>query len=143
MKILLILFVLLFSSSVVAEVFNCELTLTSEKFGNQKYKVLVDTGDKGLSYFGLHDEGGEFKKIISTVFGVGKIYLDNGHPYGLSKIDTEVYFLTMLEDYKYIGIFFTEGISTININKFNSDVWEIFITDTTTSFDYVQSGTCQ
>ena len=133
---------LFFSTSLLAEVFNCEMLLTSEKHGNQKYKLLVDTGDEDESYLGTFDENGNIKEIIADVISVGTIYLDSGNPYSLGKVNRDVYFHHK-NSHEHIGIFYANSASTINITKMFSDDWKIYITDTTSHFDYVQKGVCE
>jgi hypothetical protein len=66
MRKLIFIIALFFSTSLLAEVFNCEMILTSEKWGNQKYKLLVDTGDEDDSYLGTFDENGNIKEVIQV-----------------------------------------------------------------------------
>ena len=141
MKTLVVILVL-FSSSLFAEVFNCEMILTGEKYGNQKYKLLVDTGNEEFSYLGTFDENGKIKEIIYDVVSVGKIYLDTGNPYSLGKVNKDVYFHHK-NSHEHVGIFYANSASTINITKMFSDNWKIYITDTTSNFDYVQKGVCE
>ena len=141
LKTLIVIFTF-FSSNVFAEVFNCEMTLTSDSFGNQKYKLLVDIGDETDLLLTTQDYDGKLIDVIQQIQSVGKIYFDAGHPYGLGKEDVSVYFTTVNKNEK-LGFFFIRSPSTININKINKEeVWEIYISDSDTNFDLVQSGIC-
>lgn len=142
MKTLIVILVL-FSSTVFAEVFNCEMTLTSDKFGTQKYKLLVDIGNDSELLLTTQSYEGELTEIIQQIQSVGKIYFDVGHPYGLRKEDSSVYFTAVNKNEK-LGFFFIRSASTININKINKEgVWKIFISDSDTNFDLVQKGICK
>ena len=89
MKILIVILVL-FSTSLFADVFNCEVTQQSKNYGDTTYNVLVDTGSEDLSVLTLSDaKTGEFKELISEVYSVGKIYFNKGNPYSTEKIDAE------------------------------------------------------
>ena len=142
MRKLIFIIALFFSTSLLAEVFNCEMILTSEKWGNQKYKLLVDTGDEDDSYLGTFDENGNIKEVIQDVVSIGSIYLDTGNPYSLGKINRDVVF-HIKNSHEHVGIFYANSASTINITKMFSDDWKIYITDTTSNFDYVQTGVCE
>mgnify|MGYP001299590558 CR=1 FL=1 len=145
MRILIIVLILL-SSKVYSEVFNCEMNITSSTFGDQKYSLLVDIGkETELALTTADIETGKFAgNIASTVYNIGKIYLNEGHPYGFGKIDREVFF-TKNSDYMKIGLFFPKRQlpSTIDINRMNGNRWEIFIADTDTQFERIQTGVCK
>lgn len=145
MKILLVILLFL-TTNLLAEVFNCEMTLKSSRFGDQKYTLLVDIGnDTDLALTTADLETGKFAgNFVSVVYNVGKIYLNEGHPYGFGKIDREVFF-TKNSDYMKIGLFYPsqELPSTIDINRMNNNGWEIFIADTDTQFDRIQTGVCK
>ena len=146
MRKLIFTILLLLSTSVFAEVFNCELVLKGS-YTDQKYPVLVDIGeentDKVLTTADI--ETGEFAgNILSEVQSIGKIYFDKGNPYGSGKHDTEVFF-TALSDFYKIGLLFPyQGLpSTIEITRMNSEGWKIFIADTDTQYDRLQTGVCE
>ena len=132
MRKLIFIIVLFFSTSVFAEVFNCELVLKGSN-KDQKYPVLVDIGeentDKVLTTADI--ETGEFAgNILSEVQSIGKIYFDIGNPYSSGKHDTEVF--------PYYNL-----PSTIEITRMNGEDWEIFIADTDTQYDRLQTGVCE
>ena len=146
MRKLIFIFFLFFSTSLVAEVFNCELVLKGSNT-DQKYPVLVDIGeentDKVLTTADI--ETGEFAgNILSEVQSVGKIYFDKGNPYSSGKHDTEVFFTAVTSYYK-LGLFFPyyNLPSTIEITRMNREGWEIFIADTDTQYDRLQTGVCE
>jgi len=146
MKKLFFIIIFLFTTSVFAEVFNCNMTLNSDTFGEQKYSLLVDIGKETELYITTTKQE-EFTfggNILSEVYYIGKIYFEAGHPYGFGKLDKEVFF-TKNSDYMKIGLFFpsSELPSTIDINRMNNNGWEIFIADTDTSFERVQTGICK
>ena len=87
------------------------------------------------------DTNSLFPPLLSRVYKIGKIYFETGHPYEFGKLDTDVFF-TRNSDYKKIGLFFPsrELPSTIDINRMNNNSWEIFIADTDTSFERIQTG---
>ena len=91
MRKLLFIVVLLLSTNLLAEVFNCEMNIKSSTFGDQKYSLLVDIGkETELALTTADIETGKFAgNIASTVYNIGKIYLNEGHPYGFGKIDRE------------------------------------------------------
>ena len=100
-----------------AEVFNCEMTLTSDSFGTQKYDIFIDTGDEEERFLTVMDRQGEvidggFHELAS----VGHIYFQKGNPYSLGKDDRKVFFQFM-NSFEYVGIIlrYTQGPSTIYI----------------------------
>ena len=146
MRKLLFIVVLLLSTNLLAEVFNCEMNIKSSTFGDQKYSLLVDIGkETELALTTADIETGKFAgNIASTVYNIGKIYLNEGHPYGFGKIDREVFF-TKNSDYMKIGFFFPKRQlpSTIDINRMNGNGWKIFIADTDTYYKRIQTGICK
>ncbi len=61
-----------------------------------------------------------------------------------NKIDREVFF-TKNSDYMKIGFFFPKRQlpSTIDINRMNGNGWKIFIADTDTYYERIQTGICK
>ena len=139
----LISILVLFSTSLLADVFNCEVTQQSKNFGDITYNVLVDTGSKDLSVLTLSDvQTGEFKEVLSEVYSVGKIYFNEGNPYSTMKTDADVYFTRSASE-SYYGIFFMDRFpKTISL-----ELWEeedqIVITDSESIFGYLQIGICK
>lgn len=149
-SILILFFVFAWNVSK-AEVFNCKMTLTSDEWGTQYYELLVDTGNEIEDIFltvvdremNLDAYEGGFYYLSS----IGKIYFQNGNPYGLAKDDRKVLF-QFAGSYEYVGIILrnSQGPSTVFIKDENysssNPKWTITITDTDTSFDKVQKGVC-
>jgi hypothetical protein len=147
MKYLLVLLLLIPSLSF-AKVFNCKMSITSERYDDQSYTLLVDTGVEKMSVLSLSDiDNGSFEELIGYNKAVGKIFFNKGNPYALTKIDREVFF-QYTSSYHYTGIHFPlEGkVSTVKIYDENLDAnnpdWRIEIADTYSSFDSLQKGNC-
>ena len=149
MKTLLTL-LLLIPSLCWGEVFNCEMTLTSDTWGTQKYDVLVDTGNKEQSYLTVVDDDANLDAYdggFHILMSIGDIYFQKGNPYAVGKYDDKVLFQNAFED-EYMGVILRvdQGPSTIVLkntsrNK-NSPNWIITITDSDTQFDEIQKGKC-
>ena len=147
MKLILTLLLLIPSISF-AKVFNCKMTITSERYGDQSYTLLVDTGVEKMSVLSLSNiDNGSFEELISYNKAVGKIFFNKGNPYALTKIDREVFF-QYISPYHYAGINFPleSKASTVKIYDENLDTnnpdWKIEIADTYSSFDSLQKGNC-
>ena len=149
MKTLLALLLLIPSLSW-AEVFNCEMTLTSDTWGTQKYDVLVDTGNREEIYLTVVDNNGNMDAYdggFHAFTSIGDIYFQKGNPYSLGKDDRKVLF-QFDNSSEYVGIILRhiQGPSTIVIKNTstnqNSPNWIITITDTDTQFDEIQKGKC-
>ena len=140
----LIAILVLFSTSLLADVFNCEVTQQSKNFGDATYDVLVDTGSEDLSVLTLSDvQTGEFKELISEVYSVGKIYFNKGNPYSTEKIDADIYFTRSGSESHY-GIFFIDRFpKTITLELWHKEENKIFITDTESMFGHLQIGKCK
>ena len=91
MKILLTLFVLLFSSTVFSETFKCQLEYKKISGEDVSFELFIDTGDTDTGFAVLLDKKNEeIKQIITNIQSVGKVYSDN-YPYN-TKIEEDAYF---------------------------------------------------
>ena len=144
MKLLFAL-LLLIPISLSAKVFDCKMTLTSDRWGTQYYKLLLDTGDYNQNrYIVSFDEKiNDVVHLISDLKTVGKIYMSAGHPYGFGKKDFDFFIQKYHEN--YYGGFITEysrSSSSVVLKKNMNNIWEIEIYGVEINFDSLQKGIC-
>ena len=131
MKILLTLFVLCFSSSVVAETFKCQLEYQDVFGDTTSFELFIDTGDTNVGPIVLLDKNKNLKQIILPgIQSVGKVYSDN-YPSAGQKISDDAYFF-MVNSLLVHGFFVHTGrMVLIDIDLFDSDKISISISDPT------------
>ena len=120
MKILLTLFVLLFSSSVVANIFEC--TVEHELY-TQQYVIKVDE-DQKVNFLSLTKEDGAIIEDYS-------IFAERGEIIKLKSIfDAKIYPLVVLENSKkgsgnpFRGIFFKNDVNGTYATTIVIETWE-------------------
>ena len=131
MKTFLTLFVLFFSSSVVAETFKCQLEYTDLFEKIIPFELFIDTGDTNVGPIVLLDKNKNLKQIILPVIqSVGKVYSDN-YPSGGQKIANDAYF--SMVNSLFVKGFFVHLMRTVSIDismyNLNPDTIEISIYD--------------
>ena len=147
MKTLIVILVL-FSSSLFAEIFNCTLTQFNDGVGGEMtYEALVDIGDKKSSVLSLSDiETGKSYDWITDLDSVGKIYFKKPNPFSMNKnTEYDLYITRSSSDY-FNGIFFEREIGNeypkiFFIEAYNEPT-RIQIFDTWDTFGAVHKGTC-
>ena len=142
MKTLIVILVL-FSSSVFADVFNCDITQQELNYGKEKYQIVVDTGDEELSVITLGEaETGNFKNLITEVWGIGKIIFLEGNPYK-NKTFSSNFYITKIGTESYYGVFFHDSFPKTITLELVEDPDKIIITDSESMFGHLQVGTCK
>ena len=134
MKILLTLFVLFFSSSVLAETYKCLLNYNDGYSDQKSYEVIIvihEGTDAGPIV--LLDKNNSFKQIIVPgIQTIGKVH-SNDYPFAGGKISSDAYFTT-ISPWSIQG-FFVNGINfipfQIDIKQLNPEKILIWIHDPT------------
>lgn len=112
MKILLTLFVLFFSSSVLGETYTCKLSY--EDSSEKKFYdiVIVVNEDNNAGPIVLLDKQNKFRQmLVPGIYSTGKVY-SNNYPLG-GKISVDAYF-TMISPWSIQG-FFVNALNFIPI----------------------------
>ena len=143
-KVITIFLLLITPLKLSAEVFNCKMTLTSDRWGTQLYELLLDTGEYNSNLYALSFDKkiNDYVSFISELKSIGKIYMSAGHPYGFGKKDFDFYVQRYSEN--YYGGFITEYLkssSSVVLKKINNK-WEIEIYGIDINFDSLQRGVC-
>ena len=148
MRKLLFIIVLFFSTSVLAqeiESYNCEMTIKAIGFSsNENYNLEIFIGNTKNSTIAEIDPQGKIVNQFSELATVANIFFGSGHPYGLiANFNTDIYFTKIYEN-KKTGFFFRYlgNPSIIEMVK-RDNVWDIFISDTATSYEKTQVGVCR
>ena len=144
MRNLIFILVLFFSTSVLAESYNCSMTIRPIGLkGIQYYELFIDMGSEEESRVVAQDMDGSYLEYLTSLKSIGKIFFDVGHPYGFSKKEVQVFF-TRHNEYKKSGFFFVSGEpSIIELKKYGGNNFDIFIHDTNSNFEPLQFGSCR
>ena len=148
MRKLIFIIVLFFSTSVLAqevESYNCEMTIKAIGFpSHENYNLEIAIGNTINSTIAEIDPQGKIANQFSELATVANIFFGLGHPYGLTpEFNTDIYFTKIYEN-KKTGFFFRYlgNPSIIEMVK-RDNLWDIFISDTATSYEKTQVGVCR
>ena len=130
MKTLLTLFVLCFSSSVVAETFKCQLEYKDVFEKIIPFELFIDTGDTDTEFIVALDKDQKYRQIVVAIHSIGKVYSDN-YPSGGQKITNDAYF--NMVNSMFVKGFFVHLNRTVSIDidikNLNTDKIQISIYD--------------
>ena len=130
MKTPLALFVLLFSSSVFAETFKCQLEYEDVFEKIIPFELFIDTGDTDTEFIVAYDKDQNYRQIVVYIHSIGKVYSDN-YPSGGQKIANDAYF--SMVNSLFVNGFFVHLMRTVPIDismyNLNPDTIEISIYD--------------
>ena len=148
MRKFIFIIVLFFSTSVVPQKidsYNCEMTIKAIGFSsNENYKLKIFIGNTKNSTIAEINPQGKIANQFSELATVANIFFGLGHPYGLTpEFNTDIYFTKIYEN-KKTGFFFRYlgNPSIIEMVK-RDNLWDIFISDTATSYEKTQVGICK
>ena len=130
MKKTLIILVLLFSSSVFAETFKCQLEYYDMLDNKTSFELFIDTGDTDTEFIVAYDKDQNYRQIVVAIHSIGKVYSDN-YPSGGQKIANDAYF--SMVNSLFVKGFFVHLMRTVPIDismyNLNPDTIEISIYD--------------
>ena len=113
MKTLLTLFVLFFSSSVVAETYKCQLEYINVFEEIIPFELFIDTGDSDTEFIVALDKDQNYRQIVVAIHSIGKVYSDN-YPLAGQKVSNDAYF--SMVNSMFVQGFFVHLNRTVSID---------------------------